>query len=47
MLGCTKSARAADSIVRWFESDLYFYGRVLGFEPADDVAPFEIENLDR
>ncbi len=38
--------RSADSIVRWFESDLYFYGRVLGFEPADDVAPFVIENLD-
>ncbi len=38
--------RSADSIVRWFESDLYFYGRVLGFEPADAVAPFEIENLD-
>ncbi len=37
--------RAADSIVRWFESDLYFYGRVLGFDPADDVPPFEIENL--
>ena len=37
--------RAADSIVRWFESDLYFYGRVLGFDPADNVAPFEIENL--
>jgi dipeptidyl aminopeptidase/acylaminoacyl peptidase len=39
--------RGADSIVRWFESDLYFYGRVLGFEPADELAPFEIENLDR
>jgi dipeptidyl aminopeptidase/acylaminoacyl peptidase len=38
--------RAADSIVRWFEADLYFYGRVLGFEPADDVEPFDIENLD-
>ncbi|HUS43449.1 MAG TPA: prolyl oligopeptidase family serine peptidase [Ilumatobacteraceae bacterium] len=38
--------RSADSIVRWFESDLYFYGRVLGFDPADDVPPFEIENLD-
>jgi dipeptidyl aminopeptidase/acylaminoacyl peptidase len=37
--------RAAESIVRWFESDLYFYGRVLGFEPADDVPAFEIENL--
>jgi dipeptidyl aminopeptidase/acylaminoacyl peptidase len=38
--------RAADSIVRWFEADLYFYGRVLGFEPADHVEVFEIENLD-
>ena len=37
--------RSAESIVRWFESDLYFYGRVLGFDPADNVAPFEIENL--
>jgi dipeptidyl aminopeptidase/acylaminoacyl peptidase len=39
--------RSADSLVRWFESDLYFCGRVLGFEPADDLAPFEIENLER
>jgi dipeptidyl aminopeptidase/acylaminoacyl peptidase len=39
--------RGADSIVRWFESDLYFHGRVLGFEPADDLPAFEIENLDR
>ena len=38
--------RAADSIVRWFEADLYFYGRVLGFEPADELEPFAIENLD-
>jgi dipeptidyl aminopeptidase/acylaminoacyl peptidase len=38
--------RAAESIVRWFEADLYFYGRVLGFVPADRVEPFEIENLD-
>jgi dipeptidyl aminopeptidase/acylaminoacyl peptidase len=38
--------RAADSIVRWFEADLYFHGRVLGFEPADDVQPIDIENLD-
>ncbi len=37
--------RAADSIVRWFESDLYFHGRVLGFEPADDLEPFDIDNL--
>ena len=38
--------RAADSIVRWFEADLYFHGRVLGFEPADDLEAFDIENLD-
>ena len=38
--------RSADAIVRWFESDLYFYGRVLGFEPADALTAFEIENLD-
>ncbi len=38
--------RAADSIVRWFEADLYFHGRVLGFEPADELAPIDIENLD-
>jgi dipeptidyl aminopeptidase/acylaminoacyl peptidase len=38
--------RSADSIVRWFESDLYFYGQILGFEPADDVPAFHIENLD-
>jgi dipeptidyl aminopeptidase/acylaminoacyl peptidase len=37
--------RAADSIVRWFEADLYFHGRVLGFEPADDLQPIDIENL--
>lgn len=38
--------RAADSIVRWLEADLYFYGRVLGFEPADHLEGFDIENLD-
>ncbi len=38
--------RSADSIVRWFESDLYFHGRILGFVPADDLEPFVIENLD-
>jgi dipeptidyl aminopeptidase/acylaminoacyl peptidase len=37
--------RAADSIVRWFEADLYFHGRVLGFEPADHLEPFAIDNL--
>jgi dipeptidyl aminopeptidase/acylaminoacyl peptidase len=38
--------RAADSIVRWLEADLYFHGRVLGFDSADDPPSFPIENLD-
>jgi dipeptidyl aminopeptidase/acylaminoacyl peptidase len=37
--------RRADSIARWFDADLDFYGRVLGFEPADDVERLPIENL--
>jgi dipeptidyl aminopeptidase/acylaminoacyl peptidase len=37
--------RAAESIVRWFEADLHFHGRVLGFEPADELPPIDIENL--
>ena len=38
--------RAADSIVRWFEADLAFHGRILGFEPADELPPLHIDNLD-
>jgi dipeptidyl aminopeptidase/acylaminoacyl peptidase len=38
--------RAAESIVRWFEADLAFHGRILGFEPADDLPPLHIDNLD-
>ncbi len=37
--------RRADSIVRWFDADLDFYGRVLGFQPADTVERLPIENL--
>ena len=37
--------RKAENIVHSLESELYFYGRVFGFEPADDVKPIEIENL--
>lgn len=37
--------RKAESLVRWFEADLDFFGRVLGFEPADDVPALDIENL--
>jgi dipeptidyl aminopeptidase/acylaminoacyl peptidase len=38
--------RKAESIIRAEEAELYFYGRVWGFTPADDIEPVEIENLD-
>ena len=37
--------RQASSIKRAMEAELYFYGRVFGFDPADVVEPVEIENL--
>jgi dipeptidyl aminopeptidase/acylaminoacyl peptidase len=37
--------RMAESIVRSFEAELYFYGRVFGFTPADDIEPVEIADL--
>lgn len=37
--------RQADNIRRALEGELYFYGRIFGFTPADEIAPVEIENL--
>ncbi|HLZ74212.1 MAG TPA: prolyl oligopeptidase family serine peptidase [Phenylobacterium sp.] len=37
--------RRAETIVRAKEVELWFYGKILGFEPADDIAPLEIANL--
>ncbi len=37
--------RRAETIKRVFEAELTFYGRVLGFHPAGDFDPVEIENL--
>jgi dipeptidyl aminopeptidase/acylaminoacyl peptidase len=37
--------RRSENIKRSLEGELYFYGRVFGFEPAGDIAPIEIENL--
>jgi hypothetical protein len=31
--------------IRAEEAELYFYGRVWGFTPADEIAPVAIENL--
>lgn len=37
--------RAAAAIQRSLEAELYFYGRVFGFTPADAIEPVTIENL--
>lgn len=37
--------RKAEHIVRSLEAELTFYGRVLGFEPADDLPLLEIRHL--
>jgi dipeptidyl aminopeptidase/acylaminoacyl peptidase len=37
--------RQAENIQRTLEAELYFYGKVLGFEPADEIPPLEIWNL--
>jgi dipeptidyl aminopeptidase/acylaminoacyl peptidase len=37
--------RKADTIVRSLEAELFFYGRVFGFVPADPIAPIPIANL--
>jgi dipeptidyl aminopeptidase/acylaminoacyl peptidase len=37
--------RRAENIIRSIEAELWFYGRVLGFEPADSIEPVPAENL--
>ncbi|HJS27081.1 MAG TPA: prolyl oligopeptidase family serine peptidase, partial [Actinomycetota bacterium] len=37
--------RKAESIQRSLEAELTFYGAILGFEPADDLPPLDIHNL--
>ena len=37
--------RQAANIRRSLEAELYFYGRIFGFEPADRVVPVPIDNL--
>lgn len=36
--------RKAATIVRALEAELYFYGKVFGFAPADEIAPVEISS---
>jgi dipeptidyl aminopeptidase/acylaminoacyl peptidase len=37
--------RRAENIIRAKEAELWFYGKVFGFEPADAIEPVEIETL--
>ena len=38
--------RRAENIIRSLEAELYFYGAVFGFEPADRIEPVSIANAD-
>jgi dipeptidyl aminopeptidase/acylaminoacyl peptidase len=38
--------RRSETEIRCLEAELYFYGRILGFEPADELEPVEIDGLD-
>jgi dipeptidyl aminopeptidase/acylaminoacyl peptidase len=37
--------RRAETITHSLEAELYFYGRIFGFEPADKIEPVTIENI--
>ena len=37
--------RIAQNIKRALDAELYFYSRIFGFQPADEIEPVEIENL--
>jgi dipeptidyl aminopeptidase/acylaminoacyl peptidase len=37
--------RRSETEIRCLEAELYFYGRILSFEPAGDVEPVEIDGL--
>jgi dipeptidyl aminopeptidase/acylaminoacyl peptidase len=39
--------RKAETIARSLEAELYFYGAVFGFAPADTIEPIRIDNLTR
>ena len=39
--------RMADTIKTCLSAEFYFYSRIFGFDPADDLAPIPIENLDK
>jgi dipeptidyl aminopeptidase/acylaminoacyl peptidase len=43
--GAQHGFRQAANIKRSLEAELYFYGKIFGFEPADAIEPVEIMNL--
>ena len=38
--------RKAENIKRTLDSEFYFYAKIFGFEPADEIEPVEIENFE-
>ena len=38
--------RIAETIMQCLSAEFYFYSRIFGFQPADDLDPIPIENLD-
>ena len=41
------ASAASETEIRCLEAELYFYGRILGFEPAGELEPVEIVGLGR
>jgi dipeptidyl aminopeptidase/acylaminoacyl peptidase len=37
--------RQAETMIRAAEAELYFYGKIFGFEPADEIEPVQIKHL--
>ncbi|MGZ3601810.1 MAG: alpha/beta hydrolase family protein, partial [Ktedonobacterales bacterium] len=37
--------RRAENIKRSLDAELYFYGKVFGFTPADTIEPVHIDNM--
>jgi dipeptidyl aminopeptidase/acylaminoacyl peptidase len=37
--------KRAETITHSLEAELYFYGKIFGFEPADSIEPVRIENI--
>ena len=37
----------AETIMRCLSAEFYFYSRIFGFDPAEELEPFVIENLDQ